>query len=67
MVKKRIGVLFGGRSAEHEVSLRSAAAVIKALDRKKFVPICIGITSGGEWKRYKADFADAGDEAQNPL
>jgi D-alanine-D-alanine ligase len=34
--KLRIGVLFGGRSGEHEVSLLSAASILKAIDRKKF-------------------------------
>jgi len=50
-VKKRIrvGVLFGGRSGEHEVSLTSAASVIKALDRKKYEVVHIGITREGRW------------------
>lgn len=52
MCKKRIGVIFGGRSEEHQVSLVSAAAVVKALDSEKFVPIYIGITRDGRWKRY---------------
>jgi D-alanine-D-alanine ligase len=50
-VKKRIrvGVLFGGRSGEHEVSLTSAASVIKALDRDKYEVVHIGITREGRW------------------
>jgi len=50
-VKKRIrvGVLFGGRSGEHEVSLISAASVIQALDRKKYEVVPIGITREGRW------------------
>lgn len=52
MCKKRIGVLFGGRSEEHEVSLISASSVIRALDSEKFVPIYIGITRNGKWKKY---------------
>jgi D-alanine-D-alanine ligase len=45
----RIGVLFGGRSGEHEVSLASAASVIRALDPEKFEPVPIGITKDGRW------------------
>lgn len=47
--KIRVGVIFGGRSAEHEVSLVSGASVIKALDRKKYEVIPIGITKEGKW------------------
>src|ERR1700749_2881565 len=50
MAKKlRIGVLFGGRSGEHEVSLLSAASILKAIDRKKFDVVPIGITKEGRW------------------
>src|SRR6266567_2400317 len=45
----RVGVLFGGRSGEHEVSLISAASVIQALDPEKYEPIPIGITKDGRW------------------
>src|SRR5277367_5666745 len=45
----RIGVLFGGRSGEHEVSLASAASVIRALDPEKYEPVPIGITKDGRW------------------
>jgi D-alanine-D-alanine ligase len=45
----RVGVLFGGRSGEHEVSLISAASVIQALDPEKYEPVPIGITKGGQW------------------
>ncbi len=45
----RVGVLFGGRSVEHEVSIVSAASVIAALDRKKFTVVPIGITPEGRW------------------
>jgi D-alanine-D-alanine ligase len=47
--KIRVGVIFGGRSAEHEVSLVSGASVIKALNRKKYEVIPIGITKQGKW------------------
>ncbi len=49
MKKLRIGVLFGGRSGEHEVSLLSAASVLKAIDRKKYEVVPIGITKDGHW------------------
>jgi D-alanine-D-alanine ligase len=50
MTKKlRVGILFGGRSGEHEVSLLSAASVLKAIDRKKFDVVPIGITKDGHW------------------
>ena len=52
MYKKRIGIIFGGRSAEHDVSLKSAAAVIRNLNSDKFVPVYIGINRRGEWKRF---------------
>src|SRR3989338_10569707 len=47
--KIRVGVLFGGRSAEHEVSLQSAKNVIEALDKNKYEVIPIGITKDGKW------------------
>jgi D-alanine-D-alanine ligase len=50
MAKKlRVGVVFGGRSGEHEVSLLSAASILKAIDRKKFDVVPIGITKEGRW------------------
>jgi D-alanine-D-alanine ligase len=49
MKKLRVGVLFGGRSGEHEVSLLSAASVLKAINRKKYDVVPIGITKQGGW------------------
>ena len=50
MAKKlRVGILFGGRSGEHEVSLLSAASVLGAIDRNKFDVTPIGITREGRW------------------
>jgi D-alanine-D-alanine ligase len=50
MAKKlRVGILFGGRSGEHEVSLLSAASVLGAIDRDKFDVTPIGITKEGRW------------------
>ena len=45
----RIGVIFGGRSGEHEVSIRSAASVIEAIDRKKYDVLPIAISREGKW------------------
>lgn len=47
--KLRIGVLFGGRSGEHEVSLLSAASVLNAIDRKKYDVVPIAISKEGRW------------------
>ena len=47
--KPRVGILFGGRSGEHEVSLLSAASVLAAIDREKFDVTPIGITKKGRW------------------
>ena len=47
MKKLRVGVLFGGRSGEHEVSLLSAASVLSAIDKKKYDVVPIGITKEG--------------------
>ncbi len=47
--KIRIGVLFGGRSAEHDVSLRSALTIMGALDPERFEVLPIGITRSGRW------------------
>lgn len=49
--KIRVGILFGGRSAEHEVSLLSARNVVEAIDKKKYEPILIGITKKNDWVR----------------
>ena len=49
MEKLRVGILFGGRSGEHEVSLLSAASVLKAIDRKKYDVVPVGISKEGRW------------------
>jgi D-alanine-D-alanine ligase len=49
MKKLRVGILFGGRSGEHEVSLLSAASVFNAIDKNKFEVVPIGITKEGHW------------------
>jgi D-alanine-D-alanine ligase len=47
--KLKVGIIFGGRSAEHEVSLVSTTSVINALDKKKYEIVPIGITLDGRW------------------
>jgi D-alanine-D-alanine ligase len=65
--KLRVGVLFGGRSGEHEVSLLSAASVLKAIDRSRYEVVPIGITKQGRWlvsgdaeRLLAGDFPDTG-------
>jgi D-alanine-D-alanine ligase len=45
----RVGILFGGRSGEHEISLLSAASVFEAIDKTKYEVVPIGITKEGKW------------------
>src|SRR3954471_4901437 len=47
--KLRVAVLFGGRSAEHEISLLSARFVVESLDRSKYEPVLVGIDKSGHW------------------
>jgi D-alanine-D-alanine ligase len=47
--KIRVGILFGGRSAEHEVSVQSAKNIIDAIDRNKYEVVLIGIDKKGQW------------------
>src|SRR5512143_3699141 len=47
--KLRVGVIFGGRSGEHEVSLVSASSIIHALDPARYEVVPIGITREGRW------------------
>src|SRR5712692_7179619 len=49
MAKLRVGILFGGRSGEHEVPLLSAASVLNAIDKSKYEVVPIGITKEGRW------------------
>ncbi|MBM3803268.1 MAG: D-alanine--D-alanine ligase [Acidimicrobiia bacterium] len=62
MTQLTVALLFGGKSGEHEVSLRSAASVLKALDPEKYRVIPIGITKEGQWRSdpqfLEASFAE---------
>src|SRR6476660_9403680 len=48
-MKTRVGVIFGGRSGEHEISIRSAKAVIESIDREKYEVIPLAIGPSGNW------------------
>ncbi|MBN1428706.1 MAG: D-alanine--D-alanine ligase [Anaerolineae bacterium] len=64
----RVGIIFGGRSGEHEVSLRSACSVMEAIDQEKYEILPVGITKEGRWiaggNPMKA--LTAGDELTQP-
>ena len=47
--KIRAAIVFGGRSAEHEVSLQSAKSIIDSIDQQKYEPVLIGIDREGRW------------------
>src|SRR5690606_30197777 len=55
MSRQRLVVLFGGASSEHEVSIRSAASVLAAVDRARFEPIPVGITRDLQWRHGAPD------------
>ena len=56
--KTRVAVLYGGRSGEHEISLRSAASVIRNLDRSRFEIVPIAIDKQGQWHLVDREFAE---------
>jgi len=56
--KMKVGLLFGGRSAEHEISLISAASIFKNLDRKKYTIISIYINKHGKWRIVESPLLD---------
>lgn len=62
----RVGVLFGGKSGEHEVSLRSAETVIRALDEAGYQTVCLGITTSGEWITSGDPFAQLANSSALP-
>ena len=47
--KTRVGIIFGGKSAEHEVSLQSARNIVDALDKERYEAVLIGIDKQGQW------------------
>ncbi|WP_297206836.1 D-alanine--D-alanine ligase [uncultured Pluralibacter sp.] len=55
MAKLRVGVVFGGKSAEHEVSLQSAKNIVDAIDKTRFDVTLLGIDKQGQWHVSDAD------------
>lgn len=53
--RMKIGILFGGKSAEHEVSCISACSIFKNIDREKYEPYLIGVTRKGKFRYYDSD------------
>lgn len=53
--KKHIGIIFGGCSSEHEVSLKSAYGIISHINRRRYEPVLIGITRRGRWYLYEGN------------
>ena len=64
--KLRVGILFGGKSGEHDISLRSATSILKAIDRKKYDIVEIGITRQGRWLQADSAKALLTGEASKP-
>jgi len=48
-MKTRVGIIFGGKSGEHEVSIQSAKSIYEALDRQKYEPVLLGVDKQGVW------------------
>jgi D-alanine-D-alanine ligase len=55
MARTRVGIIFGGKSSEHEVSLQSAKNILDALDRERFEPVLVGIDKQGQWHLSQPD------------
>ncbi|WP_276723934.1 D-alanine--D-alanine ligase [Pantoea septica] len=64
MTKLRVGIVFGGKSAEHEVSLQSAKNILDAIDKTRFEPVLLGIDKQGQW--HLNDASDFLINAQDP-
>lgn len=59
--KKYVGIICGGKSAEHEISVQSAKNVVDALDASKFTPVLIGIDRAGNWHQLTHDQLSVSD------
>jgi D-alanine-D-alanine ligase len=65
MIKKRVLVLYGGRSAEHEISLLSARFIVEALDPERYEPLLVGIDKQGRWQlESRASLLGSGTDAR---
>ncbi|MBN2200220.1 MAG: D-alanine--D-alanine ligase [Candidatus Aminicenantes bacterium] len=65
--KLAVGLLFGGRSAEHEVSLRSAAAVYGNLDRRKYRPVCLYVNKRGDVRKVASPLLSVAELTAGPF
>lgn len=65
MDKIRVGVVFGGRSGEHEVSVRSAASIFRALDKSKYEVELLGVDKSGGWHRIDQKWLPGGAEMKS--
>ena len=54
----RLGLVFGGRSNEHEISIMSAASILSAIDREKYKPVCFVIDKKGDWYHIEKDLSN---------
>jgi len=62
MGKIRVGLVFGERSGEHEVSVRSAASIYRALDRDKYIVVLLGVDKVGQWHKLDQKWLPKGAE-----
>lgn len=62
--KKRIAIIFGGQSSEHQVSLLSAKSILSAIDRERYEILPVGISLNGQWRSYAT--IDCFDQADDP-
>jgi D-alanine---(R)-lactate ligase len=63
MPRLRIAIIFGGRSEEHPISVKSARQVAASLDAEKYEPVWVGITQAGAWKLCDGPHVDLDDPA----
>lgn len=62
MTRTKIGIIFGGRSEEHPVSIKSAREVAASLDPERYEPYWVGVRRGGAWKLCDGPDADLDDD-----
>ena len=65
--KTRVAVLYGGKSGEHEVSLKSAASVLRYLDRERFEPVPVSIDKDGRWQCHELRRIEAANTESLPI
>ena len=58
MIRRRVLLVFGGKSPEHEISLLSARNILAAMDRERFEPVLIGVDKNGIWHHEAEGFLD---------